>query len=107
MSLDYNKFIDFWQGVVAQSVYEQGQDLLSYAESLQDSRTRLNLDRDAAIAATHLTVVVATKPTGRKNERTFTSLSLALNFAAEVLGQVKFSVDKDEFKVVWYDKEVQ
>ena len=33
--MDYNKFIDFWQGVVAQSVYEQGQELVAYAESLQ------------------------------------------------------------------------
>jgi hypothetical protein len=33
--MDYNKFIEFWQGVVRQSVYEQGQELIAYAESLQ------------------------------------------------------------------------
>lgn len=34
-NMDYNKFIEFWQGVVRQSVYEQGQELVAYAESLQ------------------------------------------------------------------------
>ena len=38
--MDYNKFIDFWRGVVRQSVHEQGQELIAYAESLQ---SRVNI----------------------------------------------------------------
>ena len=33
--MDYNEFIEKWQGVVRQSVHDQGQELIAYAESLQ------------------------------------------------------------------------
>jgi hypothetical protein len=33
--MDYNEFIEWWQRVIKEAVYDQGQKLIAYAEELE------------------------------------------------------------------------
>ena len=100
-------FFNEWQRVAVDKAiptYEQYENLLSYAEWLQDGNSRLNESRNASIGV----VVLFSgrgRPVGVKRERIFTDLTNALGFAALVNGTVKFWDGSNQLKVVWYEKE--
>lgn len=105
--MDTDVFFNEWQRVAVDKAplpYDQAQDLIDYAEWLQDGNARLNASRDASIKST-VFILVAQKPKGQKHERFFTDLMEALGFAALVNGTAYFWDNSGQFKVVWYDKE--
>lgn len=101
MELDWDVFDREWQRVAvdeAKPVYKQGEDLLSYAESLQYPLAN-NL-RDTMIA--QATQVQRRKPQGEKHERVFDDIVDATGFAILVDGVAYFWNDSPGYKVVWY-----
>lgn len=100
------KFLTAWQGLIRQSVYEQGQELLAYAESFEPKRELTVAEQSTlhaqAMAQAFARKAEAEKPKGEKHERIFTDQQEAIGFAILTNGVVCFWNDSPGFKVVWY-----
>lgn len=111
MELDRDVFENEWQRVVvdhAKPVYEQAQELLAYAESLESPRPSYTITEEASIYGIRVIAELQKSHsilTGTKHERIFSDVAEALAFAITINGVCYFWNESANYKVVWYTYE--